>query len=96
MLYRKSQQRDCLYRCKMLIILLSLSSNQLNQVGFLCFIFLFADLAHNCLCYIYCILAILYIAYLYIIILSSVSCPVTVILLSHCGASVTITNSLYV
>ncbi len=44
---------------------------------------------------IYCVFAILYIAYLYIIILWSVSSPVAVILL-HCGASVTITNSLYV
>ncbi len=44
---------------------------------------------------IYCVFAILYIAYLYIILLLSVSCPVAVILL-HCGASVIITNSLYV
>ncbi len=44
---------------------------------------------------VYCVFAFLYNAYLYIIILSSVSCPVAVILL-HCGASVTITNSLYV
>ncbi len=32
---------------------------------------------------------------MYIILLLSVSCPVAVILM-HCGASVTITNSLYV
>ncbi len=54
---------------------------------------------HNCtyiiVYIIYCVFAILYIAYLYIIILLSVSCPVAAFLL-HCGASVTITNSLYV
>ncbi len=50
---------------------------------------------HIIVCIVYCVFAILFIAYLYIVLLLSVSCPVAVILL-HCGASVTITNSLYV
>ncbi len=56
-----------------------------------------SDLTHNCF---YCILCFCHFVhclfvYLYIVLLLSVSCPVAVILL-HCGASVTITNSLYV
>ncbi len=56
-----------------------------------------SDLTHNCP---YCILCFCYFVqclfvYLYIVLLLSVSCPVAVILL-HWGASVTITNSLYV
>ncbi len=52
---------------------------------------------HNCLYYIFsfCYFVHCLFVYLYIIILLSVSCPVAVFLL-HCGASVTITNSLYV
>ncbi len=52
---------------------------------------------HNCLYYILCFCYFVHclFVYLYIILLLSVSCPVAVILL-HCGASVTITNSLYV
>ncbi len=51
--------------------------------------------SHLIVCMVYCVFAILHIACLNIILLLSVSCPVTVILL-HCGASVTITNSVYV
>ncbi len=56
----------------------------------------FQTCTHIIVYIIYCVFAILYITYLYIILLLSVSSyPVAVILL-HCGASVTITNSLYV